>query len=72
MLLIAVLIAVGLLFLTVWLFILMDCVNGEFKGHQKLIWLLLISFLPVIGASGYLLIGRSRKTECHSPWNLIA
>ncbi|MEL6561786.1 MAG: PLDc N-terminal domain-containing protein [Bacteroidota bacterium] len=71
MILIAVLVFLSLILLTVWLFILMDCVNGEFRGNYKFWWILTITFIPILGAGFYVMIGMHRKTENNSPWELI-
>lgn len=44
-----------------WLWALIDCVKREFKGSDKLIWVLVIIFLPLIGAILYLTIGRKQS-----------
>jgi hypothetical protein len=44
-----------------WLWALIDCVKREFKGNDKVIWVLIIIFLPMIGSILYLAIGRKNK-----------
>lgn len=44
-----------------WLWALIDCVKREFRGNDKLIWVLIIIFLPLIGSILYLAIGRKQR-----------
>ena len=64
-----ILIILGLCGLTFWLFILMDCINAEFKGNEKLLWVLTISFLPAVGCLLYFFIGKQQKIASDSPWD---
>lgn len=55
-----------LLFLAVpvvlWLWALIDLLSSEFENNiNKVVWLIAITFLPVLGALLYLLIGRGQK-----------
>jgi cytochrome bd-type quinol oxidase subunit 2 len=57
-----------LLFLAVpvalWLWSLIDLLSSEFENSlNKVIWLMAITFLPVLGALLYLLIGRNQKVS---------
>ncbi|MHC2990078.1 hypothetical protein OB13_00150 [Pontibacter sp. HJ8] len=46
-----------------WLWALIDLLTSEFENSiNKLIWVLVIVFLPVLGALLYLFIGRKQKT----------
>lgn len=44
-----------------WLWALIDCLKSNFSGSNKLIWIVLIIFLPVLGPILYLLIGRGQR-----------
>jgi hypothetical protein len=44
-----------------WLWALVDILKSEFKGHNKIIWLLLVIFVPVVGFILYFLIGKKQK-----------
>lgn len=45
-----------------WLWALIDLLSSEFgNSTNKLIWVVVILFLPVLGALLYLLIGRKQK-----------
>lgn len=50
-----------ILFLLIPLIALVDVLRNEFTGSNKLIWVLLIIFLPFLGAFLYLLIGSKQK-----------
>lgn len=43
-----------------WLWALKDCIKREFKSNDKLIWVLIIIFLPLLGSLLYLIIGRKQ------------
>ena len=40
---------------------LISVLTNEFKGNEKLVWVLLIIFLPFLGSLLYFLIGRSNR-----------
>lgn len=45
-----------------WIYCLVDIIKANFKGeNDKIIWLLLIIFLPMIGSILYLYIGVNQK-----------
>lgn len=45
-----------------WIYCLVDIIRANFKGeNDKIIWLLLIIFLPLIGSILYLAIGMNQK-----------
>lgn len=51
-----------------WLWSLIDILSSTFDDTMvKVIWLLVILFLPLIGAILYLLIGRTMKESATSP-----
>lgn len=52
---------IALLFLLIPLIALVDVLRNEFTDSNKLIWVLLIIFLPFLGALLYLLIGSNQK-----------
>jgi|YelNatPaOPRAMG01_1025707.scaffolds.fasta_scaffold02930_16 hypothetical protein len=55
----------GLMWLVVavlWLVALVDILKSEFKdGLTKVIWLILVIFLPFLGSILYFFIGRDQK-----------
>ncbi|MDP2041374.1 MAG: PLD nuclease N-terminal domain-containing protein [Algoriphagus sp.] len=54
----------GLFYLGFWVYALFDCVRNEFRGpNQKLIWIILLLFAPVIGTFLYLSMSRSSKEK---------
>jgi hypothetical protein len=40
---------------------LIDILRSEFSGNNKLIWVLVVLFFPLIGTILYFLIGRGQK-----------
>jgi len=51
---------IGILFL-IWIACLVDIVRFEFRGNNKLIWFIAVTFIPVAGWILYLFIGRRQK-----------
>lgn len=51
-----------LAFFIIWIVLLIDLVNGEFKDKEdKIIWLIILIALPPIGAPLYNFIGKKKK-----------
>jgi hypothetical protein len=44
-----------------WLVALIDILRNEFTGSNKLIWLLVVTFFPLIGPILYYFIGTRQK-----------
>jgi len=42
---------------------LVSALQNDFPGNEKLIWILLIIFLPILGAVLYFLIGRKKRLK---------
>lgn len=55
------LIILVIFFLLLPLIALVDVLMNEFTGSNKIIWLLLILFLPFLGAFLYFLVGTRQK-----------
>ncbi|WP_111668978.1 PLDc N-terminal domain-containing protein [Algoriphagus litoralis] len=54
----------GLIYLGFWAYALFDCLRSDFQGpNQKLIWLILILFAPIIGTFLYLSMNRRTKVR---------
>jgi uncharacterized membrane-anchored protein len=47
--------------LLLWIVALVDCLKSEFKGNDKVIWVIVILFFPVVGPILYFIIGRGQK-----------
>ncbi len=56
-----IIILVTVFLLLIPLFALIDVLRNEFTGSNKIIWVLLIIFLPFLGAMLYFLIGGNQK-----------
>ncbi|NDK56853.1 PLD nuclease N-terminal domain-containing protein [Pontibacter fetidus] len=49
---------------TLWLWAIIDLLLGNFSENTtKLIWLVVVAFIPFLGAILYLLIGRRQKVR---------
>ncbi len=46
-----------------WIWALVDILKSEFTGYNKIIWLLLVIFLPLLGLILYYFIGRKQKIK---------
>ena len=44
-----------------YIYILIDILKHEFTGYNKIIWILVIIFFPILGAILYLVFGRSQR-----------
>ena len=40
---------------------LIDILKNDFKGNDKIIWVLVVMFIPIIGSLLYLIIGRKKR-----------
>ena len=51
-----------LIFITIllWIIALIDILRSNFRGNDKVIWLLAVIFVPFLGAIMYFLIGRKQ------------
>ena len=52
-----------ILVLLVPLFVLIDVLRSQFKGNDKLVWILVILLLPIVGSLLYFIIGTKRKIK---------
>ena len=50
-------------FFVLFIWALVDILKNEFTGYNKIIWILLVLFLPALGTILYLLIGRKQKVQ---------
>lgn len=57
---------VVLILVVPWLFAVLDILKSEFTGSNKLVWLLVATFAPIIGPLLYLLLGRKQKARAPS------
>ena len=44
-----------------WIVALVDILKSEFQGYNKLIWVVVVIFLPIVGSILYFIIGKSQK-----------
>jgi hypothetical protein len=51
----------GLLYFVFWIWMLIDAIqNPRFVGNERIVWVLVIIFLPCIGSILYFFIGRGK------------
>ncbi len=46
-----------------YIYILIDIIKHEFTGYNKIIWILVLFFFPILGAVLYLIFGRSQRIK---------
>jgi hypothetical protein len=46
-----------------YIYILIDILKHEFTGYNKIIWILVLFFFPILGAILYLVLGRSQRIK---------
>ena len=46
-----------------YIYILIDIIKHEFTGYNKIIWILVLIFFPILGAILYLVFGRSQRIK---------
>ena len=52
----------GILAFAIWVYALIDILRSKFvDSTHKLIWILVVIFIPVLGAVLYLFIGKKQK-----------
>jgi hypothetical protein len=49
--------------LVLYIYILIDIIKHEFTGYNKIIWILVLFFFPILGAILYLIFGRSQRIK---------
>jgi hypothetical protein len=53
----------GILSIILWIWALVDALgNSRLQGTEKLVWVIVILFLPLLGSILYFLIGRGPRT----------
>jgi hypothetical protein len=53
---------IGLLCLALWIWAIVDIVNSRFREDStKIIWILLVIFLPFLGTILYYFVGREQR-----------
>ena len=44
-----------------WLFCVIDVLRNSFNGNDKLVWILVFLFVPILGPFLYFFIGRKKR-----------
>ena len=50
-----------------WIIALVDAIKSEFTGNNKILWILLIVFIPLLGSILYFSIGRGQRVKIKTP-----
>jgi len=59
-------ILIGVALFGTWLYALVDAIGGQFENPtDKVIWIILILFLPFLGTILYMMIGRKKRIGGH-------
>jgi len=51
----------SILLFALWLWALVDILVNEFSGYNKIIWLIVITIIPILGVVLYYLVGTKQK-----------
>ena len=46
-----------------WVIALVDILRNDFKGNDKIVWLLAVILIPFVGMIAYFFIGRKQKIK---------
>ena len=54
-----------ILFVTLffWLFCVIDVLRNSFNGNDKIVWILVLLFVPILGPFLYFFIGRKKRIQ---------
>jgi len=55
--------ALILISIALWVYCLIDILKNKFEQNDKVIWILLVAFLPLLGSFLYLAIGKKKKMK---------
>ncbi|NIK93602.1 PLDc_N domain-containing protein [Mangrovimonas sp. CR14] len=55
--------ALLLLSIGLWIYCLIDILKNKFAQNDKLIWVLVVIFIPLLGSLLYLFIGKNKKIK---------
>lgn len=47
--------------LLLWIFAVINMLRSDFSGNGKLIWFLVVTFIPLIGSIAYFFVGTKQK-----------
>ncbi len=47
--------------LLLWIFAVINMLRSDFSGNGKLIWFLVVTFVPLIGSIAYFFVGTKQK-----------
>jgi len=61
--LIVLVVIIGILAIPFWIIAIIDILKSRFEGNDKLIWLLVVTFLSVPGIILYRVIGKKQKIK---------
>ncbi len=53
--------SIGFAVLAFWIWAAAEIALSEFKGNDKIVWLLLVLLIPFIGTILYFAVGRSKR-----------
>jgi hypothetical protein len=61
--LIVLVVIIGILAIPFWIIAIIDILKSRFEGNDKLVWLLVVTFLSVPGIILYRVIGKKQKIK---------
>ena len=54
---------ITLIYIGLWIYSLIDIMKSSFEKNDKMIWILVALFVPILGPILYMIIGRKRKLK---------
>ncbi|MCJ7593157.1 MAG: PLDc N-terminal domain-containing protein [Desulfobacterales bacterium] len=58
-----ILVLLVLLTFILWIIAFVNILRSDFTGNNKLVWLLVVTLVPLIGSIAYFFIGRKQKVK---------
>lgn len=55
--------ALILVSIVLWIYCLIDILKNKFEQNDKIVWVLVVIFLPILGFILYLFIGKNKKLK---------
>ncbi len=54
---------ITLIYIGLWIYSLIDIMKSSFEKNDKMIWILVALFVPILGPILYMIIGRKQKLK---------
>ncbi len=54
---------ITLIYIGLWIYSLIDIMKSSFEKNDKMIWILVVLFVPILGPILYMFLGRKQKLK---------